>query len=61
MELQIKHVSEQEKHLKETAFKFTCHVPTIGGDLQKSNCFFLQSCYLFIPGREQCQLPCRIK
>lgn len=45
-ELQIKHAIEQAKHIKETVFKFTCHVPNIG-ELKKSSCLFLQSCYLF--------------
>lgn len=59
-ELQIRHVIEQAKHIKETVFKFTCHVPNVG-ELKKSNCLFLQSCYLFISGSEQCQFLCRIK
>lgn len=45
-ELQIKHAIEQAKHIKETVFKLTCHVPSIG-ELKKSSCLFLQSCYLF--------------
>lgn len=34
-ELQIKHVSDHAKHVKELVFKFTCSVPIIG-ELKKS-------------------------